>query len=59
MGVYIAGILSIHINRKDKVFLKINAPNSIYIFLAEYVILSIPFITIQIYNQLWIWRPVE
>ena len=55
VGIVVLIIFSIHINRKDKVFIKIYAINSKKVFLTEYILFSIPLIVSLIYYNLWIY----
>jgi len=52
---YLVSILTIHIRRPDKQFLKINIANHRTVFFFEYILLSIPLLFCQIYFGFIVW----
>ena len=55
IGGILFSILSMHLKRKDKEFMNINAPFPPIVFFVEYFLLSLPLILALIYYQLWIY----
>lgn len=53
IGIFSLSILFIHLKRKDKEFLEINALKPQRILLTEYVIISAPLIISLLYRGLW------
>ena len=55
VGVIALSILSVHLKRKDKQFIKIHTPKPYAIFLTEYILLSLPLLIALIYYELWVF----
>ncbi|MCK4662272.1 MAG: hypothetical protein KAT68_05365 [Bacteroidales bacterium] len=53
IGIFALTIISIHLKRKDKEFIKLYSSKPHIVFLLEYVLLSLPLLTLLIYNKLW------
>ena len=53
-GIYCALIFYMHVKRKDKNFIKINFENTHWIYFTEYLTLSIPVISIALFQHQWI-----
>ena len=54
-GIFIVLLLSIHIKRKDAVFLKIYTPHPQFIIISEYLLLFLPLLIIMLYFQIWLY----
>jgi hypothetical protein len=54
VSAYFGMILLIHINRSDKIFLKTHFENYKFIYLAEYLLLTLPLILCLLYYQQWL-----
>jgi hypothetical protein len=52
-GAYFGVILLIHINRSDKIFLKTHFDKHKFIYLVEYLLLTLPLILCLLYYQQW------
>jgi len=53
VGVYAFAILSFHIKRKDKEFIRVYAAKPRVVFLTEYFLFSLPLLIALVYYQLW------
>ena len=53
-GFYLVLIAALHLNRKDKLFLKSHFENYKMIYGAEYLLLTSPLLICLIYNQQWL-----
>jgi hypothetical protein len=55
IGIFAFTILSVHLKRKDKEFIRIYAPKPHVIFFTEYILLSLPLLITLIFYELWVF----